>query len=1253
MRALAEPRRGSNGNTPQDPEQGRNGEQTTTEEMTMKQCNADGQRGRSDWAEETQSREPTGWVMSRLSASGPHRSSLWRRLRPRENAATLLRGARACLALLAALAVLALAVPVQAQTSVQLVSTLGQTTSTSFGPFLSFDAAQAFRTGTDTNGYKLTSVDVDLNVTLNPSGWVYSVSVWSATGTGSPNASLGTLTNPAFTTGNDVTHTFTTTGTGIDLLTSTPYVIVVDVTTRGNHVVSITNTTSDAEDSTKATGWSIANTSLYRTWNTTGSWTSFDQTRQIRVNGYAKSGGTNTAPTAAHNTVTTVVDRPYTFKEADFGFADADTGETLASVKIVTLPALGTLAVDGTAVTTNEVVTRADIDDGDLTFTPVDGASGDGYASFTFKVNDGTVDSASAYTMTINVTSGSACAAPDFGTRRNFWTGEVTVGRRLSGGMLEAYGYDLVSGDGSLLPSSSFTIGPNTYSFYGFLLFVESGSVGDLSVTLTAQLTDAEKAALRMHVCGSRFDFSAATQSGLTYTWNTDLDWSTATTRTVYLSLTAPTAANNTVTTVVDRPYTFEADDFGFVDTETGDTLTSVKIVTPPALGTLAVDGAAVTANDVVTKADIDDGDLTFTPVDGASGDPYTTFTFKVNDGTGDSASAYTMTINVTTGSACAAPDFGTRRNFWTGTVTVGRRLSGGMLEAYGYDLISGDGSLLPSSSFTIGPNTYSFYGFLLFVEAGSVGDLSVTLTAQLTDAEKAALRMHVCGSRFDFSAATQSGLTYTWNTGLDWSTETTRTVYLSLTAPPGTNFAPTAAHNTVTTVVDRPYTFEADDFGFVDTDTGDTLASVKIVTLPAVGTLAFDGTPVMQNDVVAWDDIEDDKLTFTPVTGASGTGYATFTFKVNDGTVDSASAYTMTIDVTDAPTLACAAPDLAGRNQIWTGELTVGTIIGFGNLIEGYGFSSPSATGALNNRTFNTDRNGYTVDFVGVLVGGGNDGDFLFSPTSRLTAAEKAALRLHVCDTPYDFSDAALSSLVSSYDYTWAVGLDWSSISSRTLYLSLPEGYPEPPAAAPAVPTGLSAQSVSGKPGYLRLSWTPGSAPGGSLPPIPTDYEARYRKTGATNWSPTWSFRSYGTPGFDYPSTTHAVPRGGNEAPLIYYLDPNTEYQVEVRATNSYGQSGWSNRASATTAQATTANDDGTADADNGRGPAAAPSQPTVRRVANEPGLMVRWNAPRTPTAGHILTGYDVEIEKERERDRRITTLRKSYLYKLAGGGW
>ena len=78
----------------------------------------------------------------------------------------------------------------------------------------------------------------------------------------------------------------------------------------------------------------------------------------------------------------------------------------------------------------------------------------------------------------------------------------------------------------------------------------------------------------------------------------------------------------------------------------------------------------------------------------------------------------------------------------------------------------------------------------------------------------------------------------------------------------------------------------------------------------------------------------------------------------------------------------------------------------------------------------------------------------------SRLTDAEVDALRLHVCDTPYDFSAATSG---NSY---WADNLDWSTFSARTLYLSLPDRYPEPPALPPGTPSGLSAQSVSGKPG-------------------------------------------------------------------------------------------------------------------------------------------------------------------------------------------
>ena len=128
------------------------------------------------------------------------------------------------------------------------------------------------------------------------------------------------------------------------------------------------------------------------------------------------------------------------------------------------------------------------------------------------------------------------------------------------------------------------------------------------------------------------------------------------------------------------------------------------------------------------------------------------------------------------------------------------------------------------------------------------------------------------------------------------------------------TNTAPTAAHNTVTTGEDRAYAFTADDFGFDDADAGATLASVTIVTPPGLGTLALDGTAVLADDVVTTAQIDGDMLTFTPARDAHGAPYTTFTFTVNDGTDDSASAYTMTIDVTDAPPPSAGCPDSGDR---------------------------------------------------------------------------------------------------------------------------------------------------------------------------------------------------------------------------------------------------------------------------------------------------------------------------------------------------
>lgn len=112
----------------------------------------------------------------------------------------------------------------------------------------------------------------------------------------------------------------------------------------------------------------------------------------------------NDAPTAANNTLTVNEDTNLALTAGNFNFSDVDAGNTLQSIKITTLPTAGTLKLNGTNVTLNQVISRADIEAGNLVFKGTQDAKGAPYGTFGFKVNDGTAESASAYTMTLNVT---------------------------------------------------------------------------------------------------------------------------------------------------------------------------------------------------------------------------------------------------------------------------------------------------------------------------------------------------------------------------------------------------------------------------------------------------------------------------------------------------------------------------------------------------------------------------------------------------------------------------------------------------------------------------------------------------------------------------------------------------------------------------------------------------------------------------------------------------------------------------------
>ena len=466
--------------------------------------------------------------MSRLSASGPRWSSL-------------LRGARAAALVALGLGAL-LGTAGKAQAAV-LVSNLEQTAVLFIAILSSNDFAQGFETGSNTGNYTLASIDIDFSTSLPSAGDAskLTVTLWSGTSGDRPGSLLATLTNPSnlSTGGGGNVKTFTARA-GTVLIADTMY--FVHMSYAGGGSVTLDSTASTNQDTSSAAGWTLNDIGLWGARGSTGSWSARVPIK-VRINGTVGTTAANTAPTGSNNTVTTQEGTPHVFASAEFGFDDADGSDALLRVTVVTVPGAGMLALEGTAVTANQVVPRTDIDDGHLTFTPAAGASGDSYASFTFRVSDGRDVSVDAYTMTIDVTPAPvACPAPDFEDRRKFWEGALTVH---AGPLFN--GFNSHGGTGALTPAT-FTIGRNVYTVSLVSTRSSATDRGDLLFGLTDPLTDplttAEVAALRLHVCAEGFDFSDAPIDFLgNHEWEADLDWSMETTRTLYLSLPANNAA--------------------------------------------------------------------------------------------------------------------------------------------------------------------------------------------------------------------------------------------------------------------------------------------------------------------------------------------------------------------------------------------------------------------------------------------------------------------------------------------------------------------------------------------------------------------------------------------------------------------------------------------------------------------------------------------------------------------------------------
>ncbi|NOI80975.1 tandem-95 repeat protein [Vibrio tubiashii] len=472
----------------------------------------------------------------------------------------------------------------------------------------------------------------------------------------------------------------------------------------------------------------------------------------------------NHAPVVTAHSVSTDEDTTHTFSTAEFGYTDQD-GDALHFITVGQLPANGLLLLNGKAVTTNQQISKADLDAGHLTFTPIHNENGANYAHFTFTANDGQQDSASAtMTLNVNAVNDAATFTGDAGsiTENTSLHHNVHVtGASPITNALECTGHLVVSdvdGQGEAALDLNGQQYLNHNGSYGHFIVSSHGTwayvadndnqqVQDLdngqTLTDSVEVTskDGTKHSITVTINGttdkpilhslsdSGVQHSGPIEGNLLsgigthegasgaatdtdsnahlvlqdiqvkdpvsgyvtvtpghphtmvgigtlaieanghYTFTPEAGFTGTVPSMVYrvgddggnprgdsaqnrltIDVTppaqhAPTVIPQSVSSDEDQVHTFTTAEFGYSDADQ-DALVHITITQLPAHGLLMLNGAVVTTNQQISKADLDAGHLTFTPVHDQSGMNYANIEFTANDGHQDSASA-TMILNV------------------------------------------------------------------------------------------------------------------------------------------------------------------------------------------------------------------------------------------------------------------------------------------------------------------------------------------------------------------------------------------------------------------------------------------------------------------------------------------------------------------------------------------------------------------------------------------------------------------------------
>ncbi|WRH69045.1 MAG: Ig-like domain-containing protein [Planktothrix sp. GU0601_MAG3] len=683
----------------------------------------------------------------------------------------------------------------------------------------------------------------------------------------------------------------------------------------------------------------------------------------------------NDAPSGADKTVSTNEDIDYTFTVNDFGFSDILDGDNFAQVKITTLPATGSLTLNGNAVTAESLVTVSDITSGKLKFTPALHDNGNNYANFTFQVqDDGGIANGGvnldpvANTITIDVTP--VNDAPS-GADKTVSTNEdidytFTV---------NDFGFSDIL-DGNNFTQVKITTLPATGSLTLNGNAVTAGDFATLNDITTGKL----KFTPALHDNGNNyanFTFQVQDDGGIA-NGGVNLD---PVANTITIDVTpvndAPSGADKTVSTNEDIDYTFTVNDFGFSDILDGNNFTQVKITTLPATGSLTLNGNAVTAGNLVTVSDITSGKLKFTPAPNDNGNNYANFTFQVQDdggiangGVNLDLSPNTITINVTPVNddpSGADKTVSTNEDIdYTFTVND-----------FGFsDILDGDNftqvkiTTLPATgSLTLNGNAVTAESLVTVSDITS-GKLKFTPAPNDNGNNYA---------NFTFQVQDDGGIA---NGGVNLD-PVANTITIDVTP---VNDAPSGADKTVSTNEDIDYTFTVNDFGFSDILDGNNFTQVKITTLPATGSLTLNGNAVTAGNLVTVSDITSGKLKFTPALHDNGNNYANFTFQVqDDGGIANGGvnldpvANTITIDVTPVNDAPSGADKTVSTNEDIDYTFTVNDF-GFSDILDGDNFAQVKITTLPATGSLTLNGNAVTAESL-VTVSDITSGKLKFTP--------------------------------------------------------------------------------------------------------------------------------------------------------------------------------------------------------------------------------------------------------------------------------